>query len=148
MPKRQAVDELYMQVAERHAQMSHAKRKKVGACLVLRSGGVMPGYNGTVKGSDNACEDVIDGELRTKPEVLHAELNCILKCAKEGVSSEGSTLYVTLSPCESCASMIAEAGIRRVVYKEKYRCEKGIEALIKYNILVNQFKYNQDEFIA
>ena len=95
-------DELYMDIAERVAQLSHAERKKVGAVLV-RDGNILAfGYNGTPSGFDNACEcDNI-----TKREVLHAESNAIAKVARSTESAEGSSLYVTLSPCFECAKLI------------------------------------------
>lgn len=129
----------YMQIALLYASQSKAVRKKVGAVLVTAHGVLVPGYNGTVSGSDNRCEYCeVDGSLVTKPGVLHAELNCILKCSKEGISTMKSTLYCTLSPCEECAAMIAAAGIQRVVFLEKYRNDAGIKALQGYNVEVEQ----------
>ena len=76
--------------------------------------------------------------LMTKPEVLHAESNAISKCAKWNSSTEGATLYVTLSPCFDCAKLIIQSGISRVVYLEPYRDLNGVEFLIKNNIQVEQ----------
>lgn len=126
-------DEVYMKMAEAMSTLSKAKRKKVGAVLVTKNGVVLTGCNGTASGSDNACED---SEGNTKPEVLHAELNCILKAAKEGVSVLDSTLYVTLSPCLQCAAMLVQAGVKQVTYKELYRCTKGIKFLKENGIKV------------
>ena len=135
-------DSFYMQIALLYASQSKAIRKKVGAVLVTAHGVLVPGYNGTVSGSDNQCEhwDSLKGSLVTKPGVLHAELNCILKCSKEGISTLGSTLYCTLSPCEECAAMIAAAGIQRVVFLETYRDTAGIKALESYNVDVESIK--------
>lgn len=77
-------------------------------------------------------------KLTTKKEVLHAESNAISKCAKWISSTEGATLYVTLSPCFECAKMIIQAGIKRVVYKEKYRDTEGISFLKKNGVKVVQ----------
>lgn len=140
MPTQQELDAVYIGVAQLHADLSKAVRRKVGACIVTKHGVIVPGYNGTVAGSDVKGEEHIDGVLTTTPAMLHAELNCLLKCSKEGISSEGSTLYLTLSPCERCAAMIAGAGIKRVVYKEKYRDTSGITALYRYNIPIEEFK--------
>ena len=140
MPSQRDLDLAYLGVAQLHANLSKALRSKVGACLVTSTGVIVPGYNGTVGGADNACEDTSNGFLVTKPSVLHAELNCILKCSKEGITSEGSTLYLTLSPCEACAAMIAQAGIKRVVYAEEYRDKAGIHALDEYNVESEQIK--------
>jgi dCMP deaminase len=70
----------------------------------------------------------------TKPYVLHAEANAITKIARSNNSSEGATLYVTASPCIECAKLIIQAGIKRVVFAEKYRLEDGLELLKRANI--------------
>lgn len=124
-------DDVYMKMAEAMSTLSKANRKKVGAVLVTKNGVVLTGCNGTASGSDNTCED---SEGNTKPEVLHAELNCILKAAKEGVSVLDSTLYVTLSPCLQCAAMLVQAGVKEVRFKELYRCDKGLRYLIANHI--------------
>lgn len=136
----------YMRFALDLAKESKAERKKVGAVLVTNNGVLLPGINGTPSGWDNTCEDSYGYDLQgiettvTKQEVIHAELNCILKAAKEGVSVVESTLYVTLSPCVPCAAMIAQAGIKRVFYYEDYRCKKGID-ILRYNaILVHKLE--------
>ena len=87
---------------------------------------ISDGYNGTPSGFPNVCEGE-DG--RTLPYVLHAEANAITKVAKSNNSSEGSTLYVTDSPCIECAKLIIQAGIRRVVYSKLYRIMDGIELM-------------------
>ena len=119
-------DDTYLGIAALVAKHSKAKRKQVGAVLVTVNGVMLPGYNGTFSGADNACEDD-DGV--TLPTVLHAELNCLLKAAKEGVSVKDSTMYVTLSPCERCAAMLVQSGIKRLVYGEQYRESAGIELM-------------------
>ena len=83
---------------------------------------ISDGYNGTPSGFENICEDEAGV---TKPYVLHAEANAITKLARSGNNSEDSTLYVTASPCIECAKLIIQAGIRRVVYGEKYRLTDG-----------------------
>ena len=94
---------------------------------------ISDGYNGTPSGFENVCEDE-NGV--TKPYVLHAEANAITKLARSGNNSDGSTLYVTASPCIECAKLIIQAGIKRVVYGEKYRLEDGINLLRRANIEV------------
>lgn len=127
MASRRDLDLCYIACARSHAVLSKATRKKVGACIVTKTGILIPGFNGTVPGQPNSCE--IDGA--TAPGVLHAELNAILKAAREGVSIVGSTLYVTLSPCQQCAAMIAAAGITRVVWEELYRDDTGLRRLVE-----------------
>lgn len=128
-------DLLYMDIAKRISLMSYAERKKVGAVIVKDNNIVSFGYNGTPTGWDNKCEN---SDMNTIPEVIHAEANCICKCSKQGISSEGGTLYVTLSPCYECAKLIIQAGIKRVVYEELYRNDEPIKFLIKAGINVEK----------
>jgi dCMP deaminase len=78
--------------------------------------------------------------LKTKPYVLHAEANAILKVSKSTNSTEGATLYCTLSPCLECAKLIIQAGITRLVYAEQYRDTEGLELLKRSNIQIKQLK--------
>lgn len=135
-------DKVYLQMAESISTLSHAVRKKVGCVLVTPENVMLSSYNGQPSGWDNCCEDVHTSEpfeyLVTKTEVLHAELNAILHAARQGVSVKGSTIYITLSPCLSCSAMIAQAGIKRVIFKESYRDTSGIEILKQHGIIVEQ----------
>lgn len=70
--------------------------------------------------------------LVTKPEVLHAEMNCILKAAKTGHAVKGSTLYVTLSPCIECSKYILQSGVAKVIYLNEYRNKAGIDLLSQF----------------
>jgi dCMP deaminase len=110
---------------------SYCIRKKVGALLVKDKMIISDGYNGTPSGFENECEDE---DQNTKSYVLHAEANAITKVAKSNNSSEGSTLYITTSPCMECSKLIIQAGIRRVVYQEKYRITDGLDLLARANI--------------
>lgn len=130
-------DEIYMSFAQGISVKSKAQRRKVGACIVTKHGVTLSGYNGTPKGWDNTCED--ENNV-TKPEVIHAELNCVLKAAREGISLTDSICYVTLAPCVSCAAMLFQAGIVEVIYKEDYRDSRGIEELRKYGVKVKKIK--------
>lgn len=139
MASQQSLDQCYMEVAEAHAKLSKAERKKVGCALVTANGVILGGCNGLAPNSSNTLE-YRDGEvLFTKPEVIHAELNCILKAAREGVSVVGATLYTTLSCCKPCSEMVAASGIKKVVYKEEYRDNSGIENLKRLNVEVEQW---------
>ena len=115
-------DGVYIEVARLHAGLSKAERLQVGACIVTPSRVIIPGVNGLPKALGNTCEH----EGATKGSVIHAELNCVLKAQREGISIVGSTLYVTHSPCEHCASLIIMTGIERVVYVEEYRSSQGL----------------------
>tara|TARA_Y100000310_G_scaffold327529_1_gene394054 strand:- start:261 stop:692 length:432 start_codon:yes stop_codon:yes gene_type:complete len=142
MPSQTQFDETYLSMAETWSKLSKARRKQVG-CLIVKDGAIISdGYNGTPSGFDNNCEDEdlksFDGELITKPEVLHAESNAITKLAKSTQSSDGATLYNTISPCVECAKLIIQSGIKRVVYKSWYKNNDGIKLLKQANIKVNQ----------
>lgn len=130
----------YMQMACDFSSLSEAIRSKVGCIIVSKEGQILSqGYNGMPSGMSNKCEYLDeDGKMHTNPEVLHAETNAILKCAKNGISTNGAECYVTLSPCLECAKVIAQAGISAVYYKDKYRNTDGIELLSRLGIRVRQ----------
>ena len=135
MANQAELDSVYMGTALLHSRLSKANRLKVGACIVTTSGVTLTGYNGTPAGWNNACEDE-NGV--TKPSVIHAELNAMLKAAREGVSLLGATIYSTHSPCLPCAAAIAQSGIKRVRFNLFYRDDAGINALKDANIDVEQ----------
>lgn len=139
MPTKKETDGLYMNIALGYARLSKAKRKQVGACLVTNAGVILGGANGTASGTDNTCEDLINGELVTRKNVIHSELNCVLKAAKEGVSCVDSTIYVSLSPCDHCSAMLINAGVKRVVYLEEYRELFGVELLKSAGVAVEKY---------
>ena len=145
MADQQDLDATYMGTAILHSGLSKANRAKVGAVLVTNQGVTLTGYNGTPTGRPNECEELKaqpfphEPALVTKPEVIHAELNCILKAAREGVSCVDSTMYVTLSPCVPCAAMMIQAGVKRLVYKEMYRDQSGIDLLKSANVSVDYY---------
>ena len=141
MEKRIDLDEAYLQMAEIWSQRSKAQRMKVGALIVKGTQIVSDGYNGMPAGaSDDCCEVLLeDGTLKTKPEVVHAEANAILKASKYGGQGiDGATLYVTLSPCVDCSKMIISSGIKRVVFRQLYRSPEGINLLNEYNVKVDK----------
>lgn len=124
--KESILDKRYLRMAKIWSENSYCNRRKVGALLVKDQMIISDGYNGTPSGFPNICED---SENRTLPYVLHAEANAITKVAKSHNSSEGSTLYVTDSPCIECSKLIIQAGIKRVVFSKLYRITDGIELL-------------------
>jgi len=168
MPSQKRMDALYMGIAEHIAKMSYAKRAQVGALIVKGDNIISMGWNGTPAEDDNTCEDVElmdssaggwlnpdeieaqwplvneDGKrykLVTKKNVLHAESNALLKllACDYPVSTSGSTLYVTLSPCCECAKLIKQAKISRVVYLDQYRDADGVKSLVDRGIQVDKF---------
>ena len=137
MPDQANLDRAYMDIALSWAKMSHAKRKQVG-CIITKDGQIISdGYNGTPSGFENVCED--DNNF-TKWYVLHAEANAITKVASSTQSSEGATLYISLSPCKNCSKLIHQAKIKRVVYEEQYKDTSGLEFLEKAGVEVCQIE--------
>lgn len=150
--------DLYIDIANRVAQESHAVRLKVGSIIVKDGRIISMGWNGMPSGWDNCCETRVyanewsvdnnawsyedeDGglyNLVTNPEVLHAESNAIAKLAKSTESGAGADLYVTLSPCLDCAKLIHQSGIKNVYYQTDYRKDDGIRFLEKSNVKVQK----------
>ena len=124
--KQSVLDKRYLRMARIWAENSYCQRRKVGALLVKDQKIISDGYNGTPAGFENICEDEAG---TTKPYVLHAEANAITKIARSGNSSQGSTLYITASPCLECSKLIIQAGIKRVVFNDLYRITDGLNVL-------------------
>jgi len=132
-----------MDTAEVFAELSQARRLHVGAIVVKDDRIISIGYNGMPAGWDNNCEDEIwdktgDYELKTKPEVLHAETNAIAKLAKSTESGLGATMFITHAPCLDCAKLIYQSGIDSVYYRTSYRDNNGVEFLKNSGIGVAQ----------
>ena len=119
----------FMQMAELTATLSYAKRLQVGALIVKGNRIVGTGYNGMPTDWENDCEFEVDGELKTKQEVLHAETNAIAKVAQSTESSEGSTMFCTHAPCVDCAKLIYQSGIATLYFKHEYRDDAGLKFL-------------------
>jgi dCMP deaminase len=132
-------DLIYLQMAKTWGKNSHCKRMQVGCLMVKDKSIISDGYNGSPTGFPNICEDE---NMVTLPYVLHAEANAITKLAKSTQSSDGSTIYVTLSPCFECSKLIIQSGIKRVVFSEVYRKPESLPFLIEAGIelyKINQF---------
>lgn len=146
--------DLYMDWARRTTKLSHARRLQVGAVIVKDDSVISYGYNGTPAGWDNNCEyDVTElrsdphrgtwvehtGEIRTRPEVMHAERNALDKLARKGnVGGDGAAMFITHAPCMECAKSIYGAGIKAVYYAEDYRYTDGIDFLRKCQVEVHK----------
>lgn len=139
LSKQTKLDLRYLRMARIWAENSYCKRRQVGALVVKDKMIISDGYNGTPSGFENVCED----NNVTKPYVLHAEANAITKLARSSNNSEGSTLYVTASPCIECAKLIIQSGIKRVVYAEKYRLDDGIKLMQRAGIKVEYLNPNE-----
>ena len=162
MANQNKLDERYLAMAREWSKMSHAKRKKVGCLIVKDEQIISDGYNGTPSGFNNDCEEVFytcderdfykDQEweldrgkekffkLKTKPEVLHAESNALMKLARSTNSSEGATIYCTYSPCFDCAKLIVQSGVKRFVYNETYRNTEGLDLLKKAGVEIVNYE--------
>lgn len=155
-PLKTKMIDAHMKVAETYAQLSTARRLKVGAIVVKDDRIISIGYNGMPAGWDNNCENevwetemcfidqggpgmpVSTMQYVTKPEVLHAETNAIAKLARSTESGDGAALFVTHAPCLDCAKLVYQSGINSVFYRNNYRSEDGIRFLEKAGIEVNK----------
>lgn len=136
-PERPSWDEYFMQNAELVAVRASCDRLSVGCILVQDNRVIANGYNGSISGHEH-CDQVghlmHDGSCK---RTIHAEMNAILQCANNGVSTKGATAYVTHYPCPDCMKHLAQAGIARVVYGEPYQ-HKYANTFAK-NMVVEQF---------
>jgi len=146
---RPSFDHIYMELAGNLALRSHCVRAQVGAVLAKDTRIISLGYNGPPAGTHNCDEEwPAEGCPRDSKGscslALHAEQNAILYASKNNVSVEGSTLYVTLSPCIACARVIYSTGIKKVFFRESYAAYKnissdeGVEFLKKFGVEVEQ----------
>ena len=166
------IDYAHMKAAQGYAELSHAKKLRVGAIITKDDRVISIGYNGTPAGWSNECEEiefVEDNEYldypsmvsqgyifgadkdtagwvrrETKPEVIHAEANAVAKLARSSESGDGASMYITHSPCFNCAKLIYTAGIKKVFYSEEYRNTDGINFLKKCNVEVEQICHQQE----
>jgi len=134
MANQHRLDQVYLNIAKEVSSLSHCERSKVGAVLVKDGNIIAFGYNGTPSGMNNCCER----NDATVPEVIHAEMNAILKAARSGYAVGGAELYLTLSPCVDCAKLILQSGIKRVLYLQEYRKTDGVDFLKKF---IDIFQY-------
>ena len=120
-----------MNLATDLAQRSHCVKAQVGAVLTKDTRIISIGYNGPPAGTHNCDEEFPEqGCPRDSKNscslALHAEENAILYAVKNGATLEGATLYLTLSPCLSCARLIFSSGIKKVWFKNSYADYKGL----------------------
>jgi len=146
-----AFDDIFMDLAVNLAKRSHCVKAQVGAVLTKDTRIISIGYNGPPAGTHNCdvefptegCERDSKGSCSL---ALHAEQNAILYAVKNGSSIEGSTIYVTLSPCIACARVIFTMKVAKVIYLNSYAEYKGIpkdegvEFLKKFGVEVVRYK--------
>ena len=127
MDSRVSWDEYFMNIARVVATRATCDRKHVGAVLVRDKTILSTGYNGSIRGLPHCSEAghmMEDGHcVRT----VHAEANAIIQAAKNGVAIDGGTVYTTASPCWPCFKLIANSGVKRIVFGEFYRDERIFE---------------------
>jgi dCMP deaminase len=143
-------DDIYMELAQNLALRSHCVKAKVGAVLSKDTRIVSLGYNGPPAGTHN-CDETWPEEGCPRDSkgscslALHAEQNAILYATKNNVAIDGSTLYVTLSPCIACARVIFTIGIRKVFYLNSYaefkglKNDEGVDFLKKFGVEVVRY---------
>lgn len=146
---KQKLKDAYMKTAETFAELSHARRRHVGAVIVKDDNIISFGWNGMPAGWDNNCEfeqtDPQTGQttLVTREEVLHAESNAIAKLARGPQSGNDADLFVTTAPCIHCAKLIYQSGIKRVWFRDGYRDNSGIDFLKASGLTVTQMEKGQ-----
>lgn len=135
--KQRKYDIAYLRMALEWARLSYCQRRQVGSLIVKDRMIISDGYNGTPSGFENICED---DEGYTKWYVLHAEANAILKIAGSTHSCREATLYLTMSPCQNCSKLIHQAGIKRLVFIERYKDDSGLQFLRKAGVEIVQIE--------
>ena len=137
-------DTYFMEIAQVMATRANCSRRKVAAIVVSENRIISTGYNGTPRGVKNCFDGgcarcagkAPSGSSLEECICVHAEQNAICQAAYYGIRLAGSTIYVTLSPCLTCAKMIINAGIVRIVIREGYRDELAEEMLAEAEIEV------------
>jgi dCMP deaminase len=134
MSHRATWDEYFMRIAQQVATRATCDRKHVGAVIARDKSILATGYNGSIRGLPHCDEEghlMEDGHcVRT----IHAEANAIIQAARHGVRIDEASIYVTASPCWGCFRMIANAGMKRIVYGEFYRDDRIFEFATKLGI--------------
>ena len=144
-------DAIYMDLAKTLALKSHCVKMQVGAVLTKDTRIISLGYNGPPSGTHNCDTEWPDEGCPRDSKggcslAIHAEQNAVLYAAKNKVSVEGATLYVTLSPCLACAKVVFTAGIKKGIFLKSYARYKGIQSdegvdfLRKFNVEVQQYR--------
>ena len=139
MTHRVSWEHYFMQIAEQVATRSTCERKFVGAVIVRDKMILSTGYNGSIRGLPHCEEAGHEMENGHCIRTVHAEANAIVQAARNGVAIENADIYVTASPCYYCFKLIANAGIKRVYYKDFYRDEHILKHAKEAGIELIQF---------
>lgn len=155
---------VYYNIAQEISSLSYANRLKVGAIIVKENRIISIGFNGTPPGWDNNCENILAAyderdtyfekeewtfnketkqytRLKTKPEVIHAEMNALHKLASSHESGNNASMFCTHTPCMDCAKGVVMSGIKNFYFIDKYRSDDGLSFLLKNGINVEQRLY-------
>lgn len=150
--KRPSWDEYFMMMADVIKKRADCTRRKVGSLIVRDFRIISTGYNGTPHKIKNCSEggclrclkrdkgEIKGYEYEESCVCIHAEQNAIIQAAYHGSSTKGATLYSTANPCSSCAKILTNAGIIRVVCRAEHHDLGGIELLKKAGISVEIVK--------
>jgi dCMP deaminase len=156
---------VYYNIAQEISSLSYANRLKVGAIIVKDNRIISIGFNGTPPNWNNECEEVLITHderdtyfekdqwtfnketkqytrLKTKPELIHAEMNSLHKLASSNESGNNASMFCTHSPCIECAKGVVMSGIKDFYYIDKYRSEDGLSFLLKSGVNVEQRSYD------
>ena len=128
-----------MGIAREVAQRSTCPRASVGAVIVRERRILTTGYNGAPEGLPHCLEVGCIIEDDHCQRSLHAEQNAILQAAFHGVSIAGGTMYVTHQPCNTCAKMVINAGLKRVIYAGEYPDELARNFLAEAGVELARF---------
>lgn len=136
-------EQMLMEMAIVASRRSTCKRKNVGAIIAREGRPISVGYAGAPRGLDHCLEaGCIIGPNGGCIRTTHAEANAITFAARQGIETEGATMYSTVSPCPECAKLIINAGIQKVWYLEEYRIKEGIELLQLAHIGIERFFFD------
>lgn len=135
---------LFMSFAVKAAQQSTSCKRKVGAVIVKDNNCISIGWNGTLPGHDNHCEDC---NGRTKTDVVHAEENATGHLSRFTGGADNGSIFVTTAPCFVCSRLIIKAGIKEVYFLDEYKNQDGIQNLIKSNLVVIKMEFDKDRQI-
>lgn len=143
MNSRLSWDHYFINIAYDVAIRSNCHRRQIGALIVKDRRILSTGYNGSVEGTRDCLElGCLRDELKipsgTKQEIcraVHAEQNALMQCARFGIGCEGATLYTTTSPCTICAKLIANSGIKRIVYASEYSDVEAVNIFAQKGII-------------
>lgn len=145
-------DDYFMEVADVVSKRSTCIRRNIGAIIVKDKRILATGYNGAPSGLPHCLDigclreklGIPSGERQEICRALHAEQNAIIQAAKHGTPVEGATIYTTTQPCNVCAKMIINAGIKKVVYRDPYPDKMSGEFLSQAGIQVVRHKNEVD----